>query len=465
MSNVTGLLIAGLLIPFLSVLEAGPLAAGGHEVTVVLHAGNHDRIDVPVSVLVDAPDARSAWMVTSEGQFERAGIMDPGLGHEPGPGSGRKELFFAVTNLPKGGVQELVAKLSPDPVEHRTYVWTGEPRQSRRLACSPCHQGLALPSAADLRAESEAMAATGKPPPLPVFKPLPSSQGKDFRWHPTLHRFLHSACYECHGREFIEYRFGQALASNSRWAPEMAPGSETAYPSVYYRVFREKGDRPFAMAAGASAGALPPGLHFGTGSGMRQQHERILSEDANKFVGRQCVRINWVDGEGRVRYHEDRQLTVKNMRASNRSYALWIDWLSELRPAGVVEQANASRQAGWRFQFPADRADLVVQRAGEGWAAATFTSEGHRQTAVCLFPLNGSAAPRIADATNEIGFDLPLSLFASVHLMHCRMWIQGGDPSDQEIARLAADFRDPVQVEILSQTAPAAAASVLPGSD
>ena len=188
---------------------------------------------------------------------------------------------------------------------------------------------------------------------------------------------------------------------------------------------------------------------------MRQQHERILSEEANKFAGRQCVRINWVDSGGRIRFLEDRQLTVKNMRASNRSYAIWIDWLSELRPAGDAEQTNVSGQAGWRFRYPADRADLVAQRTGEGWEAATFTSEGQQQTAVCFFPLNAPPAPRRADATNEIGFDLPLNLFTSSHLMHCRMWIQGGDMTGQEIARLAADFRDPVRVEIQSQTAPA----------
>lgn len=417
-------------------------------VTLQVHAGDHDRVNVPVSVLVDAPEAKSVWMELEDGSFDRAGVVAPGIEHAAA--QGRKELFFSVNNLKKGEVLNLVARLSPHPVEHRGYVWTGEPRQSRRLSCVPCHQGLALPTAEELQQEREVMAATGKPPPMPGFPPLPTTKGRDFRWHEELKSYQHSACFECHGRHFVEYRFGQPVGPGTKWAPEPSPCGVKECESVYYRVFRVKGDQALTQSSGISPPGLPPGIHFGAGSGLQQRHVRILSEEANKFIGRQRVLVNWVDRQERILVEEERQLTLKNMRAANGSLALWIDCVSRLQPSRDTGEEVENRVAGWRFAFPADEDVRVAYRQGAGWQAATFTADGHGHTAACFAgPAGGRPAdPRAPEGGQAIGFDFPFDPGSpEPQKVRCRLWLQGGEMSESEIESLAAHFQDPLRIE------------------
>ena len=109
----------------------------------------------------------------------------------------------------------------------------------------------------------------------------------------------------------MEYRFGQSIDRGDLGARLPAESS-----SVYYAVFRVKGDRLLTHASvdSKTTRLLPAGIHFGIGSGLRQQHSRILKEEANKFVGRHSVEVNWVDPNGAVLAVEDRQVTLKELR-------------------------------------------------------------------------------------------------------------------------------------------------------
>jgi hypothetical protein len=118
--------------------------------------------------------------------------------------------------------------------------------------------------------------------------------------------------------------------------------------------------------AGADASADRPGawkIQYGferasvgaaRSTDLLQQHVRTLSEEAGKFIGRHNVRIDWVGqlGDKRVALaREERQVTVKDYRGRNKSYAMWIDFASTLHPAaGTVKLDGAVGHGGIPFR-------------------------------------------------------------------------------------------------------------------
>lgn len=423
--------------------EATP-ANGETTITLLLHAGKHDRGDVPVSVLVDADSAESVWMEFPDGTFGRASVLVPGLLNEAALRTGKKELHFGVPEMAEGETMTVMARVSDQPVEGRSYAWTGEPRQSRRLSCGQCHQGLSIPTAKELWEERRLLNETGQVPPLEIAQPFPTTKGRDFRWHAQLNKFQTSACWQCHGRHMVEYEFGQSLDPSLPWAPDPPGGDDAQNPTVlqnvYHKVFRTEGDRTFSYTHRGDDTSpdrvQPCGIHYGfervtleqdpsnarsldnrpTGGNpvsacgdILQQHAGILSEEAGKFIGRHCVSIDWMGhmsrevaaahthaygeqaagpgGGGRrtLIAQEDRQLTVKNMRGRNRGLALWLDFVSKLSPVeGTLRVDGTTEGTGFRFVPPIDAGTLPEFRESTGWRAITFVFESATYTAVCF---------------------------------------------------------------------------------
>jgi len=452
-------------------------------VVLSLHAGQHNRENVFVSALIDAAAARSVYVEYADGTLGRAQLLEPGLLNASARNSGKRELHFVAPKMTKGETAKVVALLSEQPVEGRTYVWSGEPRQSRRLSCGPCHQGPEMPTAEQLRQEGEIVENTGKVPPLESHRILPTSKGHDSRWHAKLGRYQSSACWECHARHMVQYEFGQSIDRNLRWAPDPPQISKTAEApavrSVFHTVFHVREGRaathPLACADNAAdrpgAWKIEYGFERATVGAARctdmlQQHVRTLSEEAGKFIGRHNVRIDWVGrlGDKRVAIaREERQVTVKDYRGRNKSYAMWIDFASTLRPtADTVQLDGAGGAAGFRFVPSLDAGTAPEYRESAGWRAITFVSEGSTYTAVCINdssnppPLNQSAQPVGAaeqavfnGAAPGIGYRFSAQCAAQKPLqVHYRLWIQGGRMPTEEIESLSNDFLDPIRVEV-----------------
>ena len=134
------------------------------KIALSLHAGQHDRSDVFVSVLIDAEKARSVFVEYADGTLGRARLVDPGMLNASWRGKGKKELHFVVPKMAKRETLKVVAALSESPAEGRTYVWSGEPRQNRRVSCGQCHQGLSIPTGEELRQRAEDDGGDGKTP-------------------------------------------------------------------------------------------------------------------------------------------------------------------------------------------------------------------------------------------------------------------------------------------------------------
>lgn len=446
-----------------------------------LHAGRHDRSSGFVSVLIDAGKARSVYVEYADGTLERAQLADPGILNAAWRGTGKKELHFPTPKMVEGETARVVARLSEKPIEGRTYAWSGEPRQNRRVSCGQCHQGNCLPTGDELRQERKVLEETGKPPPLDLPRILPTSKGKDFRWHEKLGRYQTSACWECHTRHMVQYDFGQSLDRDLPWAPDPPhPGGASTLPavqSVFYTVFHVRGGRAVShpLATGNAAPGQPSNwqIHYGFDqatvggrpcTGVLQQHAGILSEEAGKFIGRHCVSIDWtgnVQGRKKTIAREERQLTVKDWRGRNKSYAMWIDFVSTLKPVAAAMRLDGDGgRAGFRFVPTLDDGAAVERRQSADWRAITFVSEGTTYTVACFNhpanpkPLAEEAVERVFDrgptgSSLGVGYNFSAACDqGSSLLVHYRLWIQGGRMPAEEIQSLSDAFVDPVRIEV-----------------
>ena len=386
--------------------------------------------------------------------------------------------------MAKGETAHVIAAISERPVEGRTYVWSGEPRQSRRVSCMPCHQGLAFPTGEELRHEWEMLERTGQVPPLKLPRILPTSKGRDSRWHEKLGKNMSSACWECHTRHMVQYEFGQSLDRELPWAPDppqTTPATkQPTVRSVFHTVLRVRGERatshPLASAEVTSDRPSNWAIHYGfehatvgdeSCSDILQQHVTTLSEEAGKFIGRHNVQIDWA---GKIREkrtvvaREERQLTVKDYRGRNKSYAMWIDFVSTLSPAaGTLQLDGAGQSAGFRFVPTVDRDTVPEYRESAAWRAITFVSEGTTYTAVCVnHPSNpkpcaaeSAQRDRVSGPSDRgglmpgVGYSFSADGTEQKPLrVHYRLWIQGGSMPVEEIQSLANDVCDPIEIAV-----------------
>jgi hypothetical protein len=451
------------------------------KIALSLHAGQHDRFDDFVSVLIDAGKARSVYIEYADGTLGRAQLADPGMLNASCRGKGKKELHFVTPKIARGETASVVAALSERPIEGRTYVWSGEPRQNRRVSCGQCHQGLSIPTGEELRQERKVLEETGKPPAFNLPRILPTSKGHDFRWHEKLGRYQTSACWECHARHMVQYEFGQSLERDLPWAPDPPHRTSATKPptvqSVFYTVFRVRADRavshPLSSGDASSDRALNWQIHYGFEgatvggrhcSNVLQEHAGILSEEAGKFIGRHAVLIDWVGDahqKRKVIAREERQVTVKDWRGRNKSYAMWIDFVSTLRPAaGAMRLDGAGSLAGFRFVPSLDEGAAPEYRESTAWRAITFVSEGTRYTAACFNhsanpkPLAEESADRDRDRgpaglVRGVGYNFSAECDDRHSLsVHYRLWIQGGRMPSEEIQSMSDDFLEPVKIEV-----------------
>ena len=249
------------------------------------------------------------------------------------------------------------------------------------------------------------MEETGKPPALDLPRILPTSKGRDFRWHEKLGRYQTSACWECHARHMVQYEFGQSLERDLPWAPDPPHRTGATKPptvrSVFYTVFRVRGDR--AVSHPLSSGDVSPDstsnweIHYGferaTVGGRQLLRCSPGTRGHSLRRGGQVHRpslcpVNWVGNtheKRKVIAREERQLTVKDWRGRNKSYAMWIDFASTLQPAaGAMRLDGAGGLAGFRFVPSLDEGTAAEYRESADWRAITFVSEGTTYTAACF---------------------------------------------------------------------------------
>jgi hypothetical protein len=282
----------------------------------------------------------------------------------------------------------------------------------------------------------------------------------------------------------VQYEYGQSLDRDLPWAPDPPHVSAEIEPptlqSVFYTVFQiregRKATHPQNREKDPSGRPTFWRIQYGFEqatvgdepcSDVLQQHVDILSEEAGKFIGRQCVLLNWtgnVAGKRQIIAEEERELMVKDLRGNNKSYSKWIDFASTLTPtAEVVKFDGQENLAGFRFVPSVDESTIPEYREADDWRAITYISEGTQYTAFCInHPSNpkplaedtvdrGKTAEQLGQLgrAHSVGFSFPAELKDQRPLqVRYRMWIQGGKMPTEEIEAMARDFVDPIKITV-----------------
>ena len=115
----------------LSCVLTGPAMAAGESQELVVDAGKHDRINTPVTVLIDAPQgAKSVTLTDADGNKLPAQLTAPGLRNASA--KGKRELHFILPSLKQGASMKLTAGFSTAAAEE-AFRWKSTPDESSEL--------------------------------------------------------------------------------------------------------------------------------------------------------------------------------------------------------------------------------------------------------------------------------------------------------------------------------------------
>lgn len=109
--------------------------AAGESIELTVAAGQHDRTNTPVCVLVDVPDKVKAVMLTgSEGKQLPGQLTAPGLLNDSA--QGKRELHFVLPSLAAGQSATFSAAFSEDAPKEATFSWQNTPEEYAELSCA-----------------------------------------------------------------------------------------------------------------------------------------------------------------------------------------------------------------------------------------------------------------------------------------------------------------------------------------
>jgi hypothetical protein len=202
-----------------------------------------------------------------------------------------------------------------------------------------------------------------------------------------------------------------------------------------------------------------------------QAHEKFLSQEAGAVLARQRLAIGW-HGVGKELFaHEERELTVYNVSPNG----TLIEFVSKVAPVrGTLKVDGDPQHAGFHF-----RADNEVNEKGKDqtifirpdgpgkagteknwpkdkemvdlpWNAMSFVLGGQRYTAAYLdHPANPKEARYSERTYGRFGsYFVAEATEKKPLLVRYRVWLQEGQMKGEQVAALAAQFVEPVQVTV-----------------
>ncbi len=396
-------------------LSISPTRAAEQSLTLIVTAGEHDRHNTPVSVLIPAAaEMKSARLVAVDKTAIQAQLTAPGL--LAGSAEGKRQLHFILPNLKKGQSLKLTATLSSDPPTGG-FVWQNTPGK---------HAELSFGDRPVLRYMYEAMDPADRERTYKVFHHL---------YNPTGTRLVTKG----HGGKFTHHRgifFGFNKCSYDGGRADTWHCTGDAYLS----------------------------------------HEGFLADEAGPVLGRHAVSVDWHGPPKRVFAHEQRELTVYNVPGGQlvefASRLAADDGTASLAAGGTVKLDGDPQHAGFQFRAAQEVADGDQKatyylrpdgrdKPGEtrNWPAnkdfinlpfnaMSFVIDDIRYTAVYLDKPTNPKPARFSERTygrfgsyfvREIKPDTPLEV-------NYRLWLQEGEMTVDQAATLSTDFVEPVEV-------------------
>ena len=201
----------------------------------------------------------------------------------------------------------------------------------------------------------------------------------------------------------------------------------------------------------------------------RQQHRELLGQEAGGIEGRQRVAIDWIGSDAAKVLGETRELEAIPVPGGT-----IIEFSSRLEADGPVFLAGDPQHAGVHFRAPQEVHDLtpgetyylrpgVKAKPGEfrnwpedktyvnaPWHAASFVVGGQRYTVLRVNrPANPGEARMSERNYARFGsyFEYDLAPGRPLEVGY-RWWVQPGELSIEEAARIAADYQTPAKVVV-----------------
>ncbi len=399
-----------LFLTSLVLLIACSALAADKTIKLTVKAGDHDRKNTPVCVLVDA--AKSATITLPDGKKIPGQLTEPGLLNDSA--KGKKELHFILPELAKGKSAELTAVLSAKRLGGGAFCWFKLPIHCIDL----CY----------VRA--------GKFVSVLRYMCLPYDKENT---HDTYKVFHHVYAPD-----------GSAIITKG-------PGGKfTHHRGIFYGFSRTSFE-----------GGKCDIWHC---KGAHQSHEGVIAEEGGPVLGRHTVAVDWHAGD-KVFANEKRELTVYNTpggrliefasRLSSPGGKVKLD--GDPQHAGFQFRASQKVAEGDQKNTYYLRTDGKgkpgeTRNWGKGndecanrpWNAMSFVIDGKRYTAEYIDKPTNPKEARYSERTYgrfgsyfvaEFDEDKPLEV-------NYRIWLQDGEMTVDQAQALRDDFVEPVEVEV-----------------
>ncbi|HEV3416841.1 MAG TPA: DUF6807 family protein [Pirellulales bacterium] len=420
-------------------------AANRQDFDLVIHAGQHDRTNVPVSVPIELPaDAKNLTVaeIAVPGARPIPGeLTEPGICVSAAPaaaGSQRKELHFILPELKAGATLELHGAIEPTApsINPRSiFNWT------------------------DVANEHSLLSYGSRPVLDYMCRPLDESskEKRDETFKPFHH------LYDPDGTILVTKGPG---------------GYFTHHRGLFY------GFNKITYGNGKEADV------WHCTKNCYQSHEKVLGEEAGPALGRQCVAIDWRGQDRQPFAHEQREMTVYNVPGGT-----MIDFASRLETAEENVKLDGDPQhSGFHFRAAdevaqkgkvqttsagkttAERANpdtIFIRTDGTGkpgqainwdpkdkvhdprtinqpWKGMSFVLGGQRYTVAMIdVPTNPKEARFSERDYGRFGSYFQYDLTKDHPLeVRYRVWLQKGQMTPEQIAARAADFAEPLEAVV-----------------
>lgn len=420
--------IASVAVTILLLVPASLHAA---ETTITVDAAGHDRHQTPVRVPLvltsEHDQATTATLVTEDGRRLPAQITKPSLlaknplGKLAGttePLEGTRELHFILPSLAAGETLTLCVELGGDASGDASFRWSDTPGEYSELQLGS----------------------------RPVLR--------------YMYRALDESSAEAREQTYKVFHHVYD-PSGSRIVTKGPGGLYTHHRGLFFGFNRiTYGDGRTADTWHARGDA-------------HQSHRSVKSAEAGPVLGRHRVAIDWHGQDKEVFAREQREMTVYNV-----PQGLLIEFASRLKPTdGPVRLDGDPQHAGFQFRAHNDVAEKTEKQtyylrpSGKGapgetynwpdrrdfvnlpWNAMSFVLDDQRYT-VCYLdrPENPKEARFSERSYGRFGsyFEYDLTEENPLELNY-RVWLQAGEMTADEVARLATDFVEPVQVTVSNE--------------
>jgi len=384
--------------------SVGSVLAAGDTIRLSVGAGDHDRVNTPVCVPVDAPaGAKSVTLTDVAGNPIPAQLTAPGL---LGDGArGKSELHFVLPSLKRGESLRMEAAFSADPPP-KGFAWKGVPDEYAELSL-------------------------GNRPVL---------------------RYMCLKLTDANREDAFKVYHHLYNPAGTRLITKGPGGKYTHHRGLFF------GYCQVTYGEGRRADTW-------SGRGTPETHAAFLADEAGPVLGRHLVEVDWQGSDKKPYLKEQRELTVYNTPGGNLiEFASRLSTTGgKVKLDGNAPHAGFQFRADQEVAEASEKMTCYLRPDGKGqmgqarakafdlpWDAISFVLGEDRYTVLYLDrPENPKPAEYNERTYGRFGSFFRYELDEGKDLrVRYRVWVQDGEMTVEEAAALHDDFVAPPAVTV-----------------